>query len=68
MKRPECMEKPLDWSGVPVTHICPKCGSEMEANYPIDATHYRYDCPNFYCGHWQVIKDIREEKVGGEKL
>ena len=29
MKRPKCMEKPLDWSGVPIVHICPKCGSEM---------------------------------------
>jgi len=53
MKRPKCMEKPLDWSGVPVVHICPKCGSEME--------EWFLGNPNAHacmvCGH--------EEKVGG---
>jgi NADH pyrophosphatase NudC (nudix superfamily) len=43
MKRPKCMEKPLDWK-VSVKNICPKCGSETETD---DEIHYQ--CTNLSC-------------------
>ena len=58
--KPKCMEKPLDWSGVSVKTLCPKCGSGQGDLYQVVdrgrvlKTRWWY-CDD--CGH--------EEKVVG---
>lgn len=57
MKCSKCMEKPLDWSGVPVKNICPKCGSEMESPWTDEGGGYIDNrVLRCQCGHEEKVK------------
>ena len=66
MKRPKCMEKRI-LDDVPVTNICPKCGSEMTIHHfgGIQGNYYDYwECR---CGYEIDLADCgNESKLEGE--